>query len=132
MSSRLLLDTHAFLWWLEGSSRLAAGARSSIADPHNEIVVSAASIWEIAIKLSIGKLTMRDEDARRLPEVIAECGFAELSISAAHAADVRALPMHHSDPFDRILVAQALAEELRIVTADPAIAAYGVRTLPAA
>lgn len=128
---RLLLDTHAFLWWLADDRRLSAVARSAVAEPTNAVHVSAASIWEVAIKASIGKLRLADEDRARLGGLVGKCGFRELAVSAAHAAGVLDLPFHHADPFDRILVAQALAEGLTIVTGDPAFGPYGVSTLQA-
>lgn len=128
---RLLLDTHAFLWWLDDDPRLAKLARSAISAPANHIFVSAASIWEIAIKLSVGKLRMRGEHADRLAELVAACGFAELTVTAKHAATVRDLPRHHSDPFDRLLVAQACAEQLALLSADPEIGRYAVEIISA-
>lgn len=112
--SRLLLDTHALLWWLTDDPALSATAREVLADPVNEPLVSAASVWEIAIKRSLGKLTAPDD----LPDRIAEQGFSWLPVSAAHAWQVRELPAHHRDPFDRLLIAQALVERLAIITTD--------------
>jgi PIN domain nuclease of toxin-antitoxin system len=120
--SRLLLDTQALLWWLTDDSLLSAAAREAIADPDNQPLVSAASVWEIAIKRSLGKLTAPDH----LPDDIAAEGFEWLPISADHAWRVRELPLHHRDPFDRLLVAQALGEGLPIITTDPSFAPYGV------
>lgn len=122
--SRLLLDTHALLWWLGDDPGLSSDARVAIADPGNEPLVSAASVWEIAIKRALGKLEAPDE----LPSVIVEAGFAWLPVTAAHAWHVRDLPLHHRDPFDRLLVAQALLERLPVVTGDPRLADYGVAT----
>jgi PIN domain nuclease of toxin-antitoxin system len=119
---RLLVDTHAVLWWLTDDPALPATARATISDPSAEPFVSIASLWEIAIKCSIGKLSTEDD----LPAVIAEEGFSWLPVSSAHAWEVRALPLHHRDPFDRLLVAQALIERLPVVTADARFAAYGV------
>lgn len=112
--SRLLLDTHALLWWLTDDPALSATAREVLADPVNEPLVSAASVWEIAIKRSLGKLTAPND----LPDRIAEQGFSWLPVSAAHAWQVRELPAHHRDPFDRLLIAQALVERLAIITTD--------------
>jgi PIN domain nuclease of toxin-antitoxin system len=120
--SRLLVDTHALLWWLIDDPALSPTAREALADPANEPLVSAASMWEIAIKRSLGKLTGPDD----LPDRIADEGFAWLPVSAAHAWQVRDLPPHHRDPFDRLLVAQALAERVPIVTADTRFDDYGV------
>jgi PIN domain nuclease of toxin-antitoxin system len=120
--SRLLVDTHVLLWWLTGDPSLSATARTQIADPQNEPLVSIASLWEIATKRSLGKLTAPDD----LPDRIPNEGFSWLSVSASHAWEVRQLPMHHRDPFDRVLVAQALIERLPVVTADPRFQPYGV------
>jgi PIN domain nuclease of toxin-antitoxin system len=120
--SRLLLDTHALLWWLTDDAALSPTARQALADPGIEPLVSAASLWEIAIKRSLGKLTAPDD----LPERIVDEGFSWLPVSPLHAWQVRELPAHHRDPFDRLLVAQALAEHLPVITADPRFDAYGV------
>ena len=120
--SRLLVDTHALLWWLTDDPALSPEARDAIADPLSEPFVSAASMWEIAIKRSLGKVTAPDD----LPDRIADEGLPWLPISASHAWQVRELPLHHRDPFDRILMAQALIERLPIITADPHFGQYGV------
>jgi PIN domain nuclease of toxin-antitoxin system len=120
--SRLLVDTHVLLWWLTNDSSLSPTARNDIADPDNEPLVSIASLWEIAIKRSLGKLSAPDD----LPDRISNEGFSWLPISAGHAWEVRRLPMHHRDPFDRLLVAQALIERLPVITADPRFPALGV------
>jgi PIN domain nuclease of toxin-antitoxin system len=122
--TRLLVDTHALLWWLTDDPALSTAARDAIADPANEPLVSTASVWEIAIKRSLGKLTAPDD----LPDQISDEGFAWLPISALHAWQVHDLPMHHRDPFDRVLVAQALIERLPLITADARFEAYGVDT----
>ena len=124
---RLLLDTHVLLWALEDSQALNADARRSITDTRNEVFVSAASIWEMAIKRSQGKLRTPDN----LADTVQEAGFAALPITLAHAEQAGMLPPHHRDPFDRMLVAQALAEGLVLVTDDAHIPKYGVRTMPA-
>ena len=121
--SRVLVDTHVLLWWLIDDPALSPAARDAIADPVNEPLVSAASVWEIAIKRSLGKLTAPDD----LLDRIADEGFAWLPISANHAWQVGELPLHHRDPFDRILVAQALIERLPIVTTDSHFGQYGVQ-----
>jgi PIN domain nuclease of toxin-antitoxin system len=117
---RLLLDTHVFLWAVAGSSSLKPAARRMI-ESADQVYVSAASIWEVAIKASLGRI---DADARELAAAIAPTGFVELPVTAAHAAGVAALAPHHGDPFDRLLVAQAMAEPLRLLTADAVLAKY--------
>lgn len=117
---RLLLDTHVFLWALAGSRRLKAPARRLI-ESADEVYVSAASIWEIAIKARLGKIKA---DPEQLGEAIEASGFRELPVKAVHAAGVAHLEFHHNDPFDRLLVSQALAEPLKLVTADGLLAVY--------
>jgi PIN domain nuclease of toxin-antitoxin system len=120
--SRLLVDTHVLLWWLGDDPALSDRARDAIAGPTTQPLVSAASVWEIAIKRSLGKLEAPDD----LPEIITAEGFAWLPVGPGHAWRVRALPLHHRDPFDRILVAQALVEGLPLVTADARFGRYDV------
>ena len=126
---RLLLDTHMFLWFLSDEKRIPAETRVAIGSGANHVLVSAASVWEIAIKASIGRLKIAQADVMKLPHLINASGFSELPVLARHAAAVCALPMHHQDPFDRLLIAQARAEGLAIVTIDPAIRRYDVATL---
>jgi PIN domain nuclease of toxin-antitoxin system len=121
--SRLLVDTHALLWWLTDDEALSPVARAGIADAANEPVVSAASVWEIAIKRALGKLDAPDD----LPDTIVAEGFTLLPVTAAHAWRVRELPPHHRDPFDRLLVAQALTEAIPVVTGDARFASYDVQ-----
>jgi PIN domain nuclease of toxin-antitoxin system len=120
--SRLLVDTHALLWWLTDDPALSPEAREALGDPANEPLVSAATVWEIAIKRALGKLTAPDD----LPDRIADEGFVWLPITAVHAWAVRDLPAHHRDPFDRLLAAQALIERLPVITTDGRFADYGV------
>jgi PIN domain nuclease of toxin-antitoxin system len=117
---RLLLDTHIFLWAVAGSTQLKPAVRRLI-ESADAVYVSAASIWEIAIKARLGKL---EADPLELSAAIGPSGFLELPISATHAAGVAQLEPHHSDPFDRLLIAQALAEPLRLVTVDEILAKY--------
>jgi PIN domain nuclease of toxin-antitoxin system len=124
---KLLLDTHAFLWWVGDTRGLSRKARSAIGSGRNECFVSVASGWEIAIKVSLGNLRIESSLDRFLPEQLAANGFQPLAIDLKHTARVATLPFHHRDPFDRLLVAQALEEELAMVTADPIFAKYGVR-----
>jgi len=117
---RLLLDTHVFLWAVAGSPSLKPPVRRLI-ESADAVFVSAASIWEVAIKARLGKI---DADPRELAAAIEASGFAELPVRAEHAAGVGDLPLHHNDPFDRLLVAQALAEPLKLLTADAALQPY--------
>jgi PIN domain nuclease of toxin-antitoxin system len=123
---RLLLDTHALLWWLADEG-LVAEARNAIADPANLVAVSAVSAWEISIKKALGKLAAPDD----LEQQVQQGGFLPLPISIAHALAAGQLARHHEDPFDRILIAQAFAEGLTIVTRDKRFAGYGVPLMPA-
>jgi PIN domain nuclease of toxin-antitoxin system len=124
---RLLLDTHAFLWWVGADRRLSRKARSAVGAGRNECFVSLATAWEIAIKASLGSLRVDASLERFLPDQIAANGFQPLPIDLRHTARVATLPFHHRDPFDRLLLAQALEEELAVVTADPVFAEYGVK-----
>lgn len=122
----LLLDTHAFLWWVEGAPALGRRARAAVSNPDNEVFLSVASCWELAIKLSLGKLRLTQSLERFIPEQLTRNGFALLGIEFRHVARVADLPFHHRDPFDRVLVAQALVDELAIVSADGVFRKYGV------
>lgn len=124
---RLLLDTHAFLWWIADDARLSNRARSAIANRKDECFVSLASCWEMAIKVSLEKLTLTAPVDRFVPEQLATNGFGLLPIEFAHVARVARLAFHHRDPFDRLLTAQALIEDLAMVSADPIFRRYGVK-----
>jgi PIN domain nuclease of toxin-antitoxin system len=126
---KFLLDTHVFLWWVIADPRLSRKARGVIADGGNTLYLSAASGWEIAIKAGLGRLQVADELERFVPEQMALNGIEGLPVVLAHALRVGALPLHHRDPFDRLLVAQAELEGLVVLTGDPQIAAYGVQTV---
>ncbi len=117
---RLLLDTHVYLWVVTGAPALKADARRLI-ERAEAVYVSAVSIWEVAIKSALGKI---DADVAALAAAIEASGFVELPVTAHHAAGVATLPLHHPDPFDRLLVSQALTEPLRLVTADAALVPY--------
>ena len=112
---RLLLDTHVLLWWLSDDRKLAKNARDIIADSNNDVLVSSASLWEVAIKASLGRLEIELDD---LENAIVRNGFRPLPIGFRHAVTVGRLPAIHRDPFDRMLVAQARVEELRLVSHD--------------
>jgi PIN domain nuclease of toxin-antitoxin system len=124
---RLLLDTHALLWWLSEDERLGVAAKAAIANPQNQVYVSAVSTWEISIKRALGKLQAPDD----MSSIIGDEGFGELPVSLYHGDQAGQLPDLHRDPFDRMLIAQAQAEGLVIVTHDEAITQYSVRTLAA-
>ena len=122
----VLLDTHAVLWLLAGDERLSSRARAAFDASEQPLVVSAVSLWEVAVKRSLGKLDAPADLSRRL----AALGVVELlPISPLHAEAIGELPWHHRDPFDRMLVAQAQVEGLSIVSADPALAQYGVEVI---
>lgn len=123
--SGLLLDTHALLWWRDDHKRIGKLAHEAISEPDYAVLFSAASIWEIAIKHASGKLRIPDN----LLDTMESLGFAELWVSSRHALAAGALPPHHRDPFDRMLVAQAQSEGLTLVTNDARIAAYDVPVL---
>jgi PIN domain nuclease of toxin-antitoxin system len=126
---RLLVDTHAFLWWVENSASLSARARAAIADPGHECLFSVASGWELAIKISLGKLKITGSLDRFLPEQLAANNFDVLGIEMRHLARVAVLPFHHRDPFDRLLAAQALEDRVAIVSVDPIFTKYGVKRI---
>jgi PIN domain nuclease of toxin-antitoxin system len=120
---RLLIDSHALLWWFEGSSALAATARNAIADPANDVLISIAALWELAIKQASRKLTLPAD----LETMVVGEGFPVLSITFVHLRRFGILPALHRDPFDRMMIAQALAEGIPIATGDRVFAAYGVQ-----
>jgi len=122
---RVLLDTHALIWALEGSARLPRTARRVIEDPRNEVLVSAASAMEIAIKKSLGRLRAPDD----LESACDEAGFVRRAVGFDEARVLESLPWHHRDPFDRLLVCHAISERATLVTRDRELSAYGVATL---
>ncbi|MDE2696534.1 MAG: type II toxin-antitoxin system VapC family toxin [Chloroflexota bacterium] len=125
----LLLDTHAFIWWFEGSGALPAAARSAISDESNDVFVSAASAWEIATKHRLGRLRGVDELALNIPRYIASQRFERLSVTVEDAVRAGSLPGPHRDPFDRMLVAQAIGHELVVVSNEASFDTYGVTRL---
>jgi PIN domain nuclease of toxin-antitoxin system len=122
---RLLVDTHVLLWWLADDRKLKANVRAALAAPENLVFVSAASLWELRIKEGLGKVRLPDD----FEEALDAQAFEQLSVTAAHAHALKGLALHHRDPFDRMLVAQASLEGLTIVTHDEALKAYGVPLL---
>ena len=124
---KLLLDTHVVLWWLDDQNLMADDAVEAISEPENQVLVSAVVAWEIAIKRGLGKLTA----PHNLEAVIASAGFDHLPITLSHALGIEALPGHHRDPFDRLLVAQAMLENCTLVTRDDMVKKYSVDILDA-
>lgn len=122
----LLLDTHVFVWWVMDAPGLNMVARGAIEDPETLVFISAASAWEISIKAALGKIEFQADDVIRGME---ESGFTELPIRAGHGLAAGALPLHHRDPFDRMLAAQALSEDLVLVTHDRQFEPYGLRVM---
>ncbi len=124
---RLLLDTHVVLWALADDARLSDASKDRLRDAGNDVAVSAASVWEITIKRALGKL---DSPPDLLTELV-DSGFDTLAITPAHAVRAGKLPLHHRDPFDRMLVAQAGLEQRAFVTVDTALSAYDIEIVPA-
>lgn len=126
---KVLLDTHALLWWLFDDPRLPDVARAAISDPENRVLVSAASAWEISTKHRLGKLPEAGDVASGLARYVRRARFSELAVGLEHALAAGALPGPHRDPFDRMLIAQARNEDLAVVTVDPVFRDYGVRVI---
>jgi PIN domain nuclease of toxin-antitoxin system len=126
---RALLDMHTFLWWNANDPKLSPLCRQLIADPANTIYLSAVSAWEIAIKTQIGKLTLPEPPDLYVLSRVKNNNFQVLPITLQHALHTYTLPLHHRDPFDRILIAQSQLENLPILTVDALIAQYGVQTI---
>lgn len=124
---RLLLDTHTFLWAMEGGGRLRSAATEVIADSGNDLFLSVVSVWEIGIKTAIGKLRAPSD----IEGGMRGLGAAPLVMDLSHALHAARLPLHHRDPFDRLIVAQAIVEQLSLVTRDHILAAYGVSIIAA-
>lgn len=126
---RALWDTHAFVWWITDDPRLSPRARAVAADPQATLLLSAASLWELAIKASLGKLRVAEEPEAFLRDQIARNETGVLAVESSHALAVFRLPAIHRDPFDRILVVQASVEGVPILTTDPVIARYDVEVI---
>jgi len=126
---KLLLDTHCFLWWFANDPRLGPAARELVGDGENDVYLSAASSWEIAIKVSLGKLTLPEPPDAYVPNRLAAQSMKGLPIEHVHALRVASLPAHHQDPFDRLIVAQSQIEKLPVLTVDEKIAAYEVEAI---
>ena len=126
---KALLDTHAFIWWANNDPSLTATARGVIGDRNNEIFLSAVSTWEMAIKIAIGKLTLAGPLQPFVLSQTAQYQFKPLLVTYDHTYVVETLALHHNDPFDRLLIAQAMVENLVLVTCDAKFAPYGIQTL---
>lgn len=126
---KLLLDTHAFLWFIGGDERLSLTARTLIEDGANDAFLSVASLWEMAIKISLGRLQLAQPFEILIPQQLSLNHIGLLGITISHTAKVATLPFHHRDPFDRLLVAQAQVEQMSLVSNDPAFDAYGITRL---
>ncbi|MEQ1631360.1 MAG: type II toxin-antitoxin system VapC family toxin [Planctomycetota bacterium] len=126
---KVLVDTHIWLWWLEGSPKLGASARRLLSDGANELLWSAASTWELAIKLQLGKLRLGQGLDEFLLRMFGSYGLTPLPVHHAHASRVATLPLIHRDPFDRLLVAQSAVEGVPLLTADPLLRQYGIECL---
>jgi PIN domain nuclease of toxin-antitoxin system len=124
---KLLLDTHALLWWLADDQRLGPAARDLIEDPGNDVLVSIVSLWEIVVKVRVGKL---HADIGAIANAIRRQGFIMLEISTPHLLGLAALPIHHRDPFDHLLIAQAVAEQATLMSDDRHTAQYPVQSVP--
>ncbi len=126
---RLLLDTHAFLWWIADDSRLSGHARELITDNANDVYFSVASGWEIVVKAGLRRVELPDDPERFIPEQVSANAFQVLPVHLRHALKMYTLPDLHRDPFDRMLVAQAVSEELVLLSGDPQIARYPVEVV---
>ncbi len=121
---RVLLDTHSFLWFIAGNDELSEEARAVIGDPENEVLLSVASLWEISIKSSLGKLSLAMPFEELIPDQMAQNNIELLTIEVGHLAALTTLPFHHRDPFDRMIITQAMAEDLPIIGNDPIYEQY--------
>jgi PIN domain nuclease of toxin-antitoxin system len=126
---RLLLDTHTFLWFILDDPQLSTSVKGLIAEPDNEIAISPASYWEIAIKISLNKYSLPEPYGVFMEREIAANEFCILPIEPKHTAALTTLPFHHRDPFDRLLIAQAMVEGIPLVSNDPALDAYPISRL---
>lgn len=126
---KLLLDTHTFLWWITDSPELSVRVRDAIRNPENELFLSVASAWEMAIKVDLGRLHLPVRPDRFIPNQLAKNAIESLPIQMGHALNVSRLPLIHRDPFDRIIISQAILEKMPVVTRDADIAKYKVKIL---
>jgi PIN domain nuclease of toxin-antitoxin system len=126
---RLLIDSHALIWYVDQHQQLSSASHAAMSDPANELLLSAGSIWEIAIKIGLGKLVLTQPYLRWMSQALSDLGIAVLPITVEYADVQASLPRHHSDPFDRLIVAQAIVERVSIVSADGRMDAYGIKRL---
>lgn len=126
---KLLLDTHAFIWWDENPAQLEPAARPACSDPNNELVLSTASLWEMQLKRMVGKLTLRKPLRQLLDDQVQQNGLELVPVGVEHILRLDLLPFHHRDPFDRILIATVQVEGWTVVSHDGAFGAYGVPVL---
>lgn len=126
---RLLIDSHALIWFVDQHQQLSPASHAAMSDPSNELLLSAGSIWEIAIKISLGKLALTEPYLPWMTQALSDLAITLLPITVEHADAQASLPKHHSDPFDRLIVAQAIVEEVSIVSADARMDAYGIARL---
>lgn len=126
---RLILDTHAFLWWIVDSPQLPSRVRDVMRNPANELFLSVASAWEIAIKVNLGRLRLPDRPDRFIPGQLMKNAIEPLPVEMSHALHVSRLPAIHRDPFDRIIIAQSILEKMPVVTRDSDIAKYKIKTV---
>jgi PIN domain nuclease of toxin-antitoxin system len=126
---KVLLDTHAFLWAITDDPQLSERARNILESGHNELFVSVVSLWEILVKVQIGKLPLPRPAGRYLQQQLAAAAMQVLPVAFSHVLQLEQLPLHHRDPFDRLLVAQSIDEDLPILTADPALKSYPAKLI---
>jgi len=126
---RVLLDTNSFLWFISGSNRLSIDAQRFIADLDNQLVLSLASLWEIAIKISIGKLELLQPFDQLIPQQLKENDIHVMPVELSHLTKILGLPFHHRDPFDRLIIAQALTEGLSVISPDIVFSKYSVKLI---
>lgn len=126
---RLLIDSHALIWYVDQHQQLSPASHAAISDPSNDLLLSAGSIWEIAIKIGLGKLVVTQPYSLWMSQALDDLGLTVLPITVKYADAQASLPRHHSDPFDRLIVAQALVEKVSIVSADARMDAYGITRL---
>jgi PIN domain nuclease of toxin-antitoxin system len=126
---RLLIDSHALIWYVDQHQQLSSASHAAMSDPANELLFSAGSIWEIAIKIGLGKLVLTQPYSRWMSQALSDLGMTVLPITVEYADAQASLPKHHSDPFDRLIVAQALVEGVSVISADARMDAYGITRL---